>query len=155
VVVAALDVAVRRLAAGDEARARDVALTFKSADVSTEHAARFLADPARCLVVAEVAGDLAGFLLAYRLERLDRAAAQLFVYEIDVAPAYRRQGIGTQLMEYVRRLVDQEALMEAFVFTSRGNGPAVSLYTGTGGKIEEDAGMLFVYPGSPAGWNAR
>ncbi|MFN8179710.1 MAG: GNAT family N-acetyltransferase [bacterium] len=141
----------RRLTTGDEARARDVALTFKSADVPAEHAARFLADPAHVLVVAEAAGELAGFLLAYRLERLDRAGAQLFVYEIDVAPAHRRRGIGTRLMEYVRRLVDQESLMEAFVFTSRDNAPAVSPYTGTGGKIEEDGGVLFVYPGPTTG----
>jgi hypothetical protein len=38
--------------------------------------------------------------------------------------------------------------VEAFVLTSRDNAPAIALYTATGGSIEDDAGLCFVYPGT-------
>lgn len=121
---------------------------FKSAGVAAGHAAAFLANTANCLLVAEAAGELAGFVVAYRLDRLDRSAAQLFVYEIDVAPEFRRRGVGTRLMQQIGQLVEDEGLMEAFVVTDRGNVPAHRLYSRTGATLEGDASLVFVYPGS-------
>jgi ribosomal protein S18 acetylase RimI-like enzyme len=141
---------IRRLGPGDEPAACAIASLFKSANLSPGRAAQFLGNPANCLVVAEADDTPVGFLLAYRLERLDHQAGQLFVYEIDVAPDYQRRGIGTRLMEYVRALVRDEHLMEAFVLTSRDNDAALALYRATGGRIEDEAGILFVYPGGAA-----
>jgi len=95
-------------------------------------------------------GELAGFVLAYRLERLDREAAQLFVYEVGVTPQYRRDGIGARLMGHVRDLVAEEALMEAFVLTDQDNEAAVQLYRSTGGQVEGATSILFTYPGHAA-----
>ncbi len=75
-----------------------------------------------------MAGELAGFVLAYRLPRLDGEAAQLFVYELGVTSQYWHGGIGTSLMGYVRELVDEESLMEAFVLADQRNDAAVRLY---------------------------
>lgn len=143
----AADLSVRRLAPGDEAVARRLAGSFKATDISPANAGALLANSANCVVVAEAAGDLAGFLLAYRLDRMDHPAGQLFVYEIEVAPSWRRQGVGRALMHFARGIVRDERLMEAFVLTSRDNAPAIALYTATGGHIEDD-GLCFVYPGT-------
>jgi len=102
------------------------------------------------LIVAEMAGELAGFVLAYRLPRLDGEAAQLFVYELGVTSQYWHGGIGTSLMGYVRELVDEESLMEAFVLADQRNDAAVRLYHGTGGHVEGTGSVLFVYPGHAA-----
>ena len=96
---------VRRVGPEEAALARAVASVFKSAAITTEHAAEFLSSPANYLIVAEADGNLAGFALAYRLERLDRPAAQLLVYEVGVAPDLRRRGIGAGLMAFVRQIV--------------------------------------------------
>jgi hypothetical protein len=37
-------------------------------------------------------------------------------------------------------------MFEAFVLTSRGNEPARRLYERTGGRVEDDSAVLFVYP---------
>jgi aminoglycoside 3-N-acetyltransferase I len=143
-------VVIRRLKKGDEGCACQVAATFKGAQLSPARAARFLAKSANYLIVAEWAGSLAGFVLAYRLERLDRSAAQLFVYEVGVAPQYRRRRVGTRLIQQVRHLVDEESLMEAFVMADHDNDAAVRLYRSEGGQVEEAASVLFVYPGHAA-----
>ncbi len=143
-----MNVTIRRLRSGDDATACAVAQRFKASAVPLSRASGFLADPANYLVVAEVGGDTVGFLIAYRLERLDRPAPQLFVYSVGVAPEYQRRRIGTRLMEYVREVVAAEGFMDAFVFTSRGNEAAMGLYRETGGHVEDDRGVLFVYPGA-------
>lgn len=145
-----MDISVRRLNIGEEAVASNAARSFKAGAISPSHARAFLANPANYLVIAEVAGDLAGFLLAYRLDRLDRPAGQLFVYEVAVAAPYQRQHVGTALMQFARDVVRQEHLMEAFVLTSHDNAPAIALYTGTGAQIEDEASILLVYPGAAA-----
>ena len=145
-----LDVVIRKLEPGDEPRAAEACALFKSGTQSVQRAGRFLADPRNYLVVAEVGDDLAGFLVAYRLGRLDRDADQLFVYEIEVAREFRRRGVGTQLMQWVRRTVEDEHLMEAFVLTDRGNPAAIGLYGSTGAHVEGDSEILFVYPGHAA-----
>lgn len=145
-----MNVLIRRLKEGDEVCACQVAAAFKTAQLAPARAALFLANPANYLIVAESAGRLAGFVLAYRLDRLDRTAAQLFVYEVGVAPQYRRRRVGTRLLQHIRQLVDQESLMEAFVMTDHNNDAAVRLYRSTGGEVEEAASVLFVYPGHAA-----
>jgi aminoglycoside 3-N-acetyltransferase I len=139
---------VRRLEPGDESVARAVARKFKDADISDAQAGMFLANTSNYLIVAEPAGELAGFLLAYRLDRIDRPTGQLFVYEVAVDPSHRHKGLGTQLMQFARSIVEHERLMEAFTLTNRGNEAAIALYSGTGAELEDDRGMLFVYPGA-------
>jgi ribosomal protein S18 acetylase RimI-like enzyme len=147
-------VVIRRLKPGDEMRAGEVAATFKAAQCPLPRARRFLANPANYLIVAESAGELAGFALAYRLQRLDRAAAQLFVYEVGVTPQHRHGGIGASLMAYVRNVVAEESLIEAFVLTDQGNDAAMHLYRSTGGQVEGAGSVLFVYPGHAASYHA-
>ena len=145
-----MGVVIRRLKSGDETRAGEVAATFKAAQFPLPRASRFLANPANYLIVAEMAGELAGFVLAYRLQPLDREAPQLFVYEIGVTSQHRHGGIGTSLMGYVRELVAEESLMEAFVLADQRNDAAVRLYHSTGGHVEGAGNVLFVYPGHVA-----
>jgi ribosomal protein S18 acetylase RimI-like enzyme len=127
-----------------------VASQFKCAAITPAHASAFLANPANYLIVAEVGASHAGFTLAYRLDRLDRVTPQLFIYELDVAPEYRRQGIGTRLLAFVRDLVAAEHLMEAFVVADESNEPAVGLYRRSGARREAGAAAIFVYSGTGA-----
>lgn len=136
---------IRRLTPGDESVALRVAALFKSTASPLSRASQFLANGGNYLIVAEVASELTGFVIAYRLDRLDRDAGQLFVYEVGVLPQFRRRGIGTQLMREIRHLVAAEGLTEAFALTDQANVAAQRLYGGTGATIEQDQGMLFVY----------
>jgi ribosomal protein S18 acetylase RimI-like enzyme len=143
-----MDIAIRRLLPGDEAIATTAAARFKSVTPDAEWMARFLANSANHLIVASSGAEPVGLLLAYRIDRLDRPATQLFIYEVAVVPAWRRRGVGSRMIAFVRDLVRGQGWVEAFVITSRENVAARNLYQKTGGQIEEASGMVFVYPGA-------
>jgi ribosomal protein S18 acetylase RimI-like enzyme len=137
---------IRRLGADDAAQAEKAVRSFKKASRSAGSLETFLRNPANYLLVGEARGRVVGFLMAYRLERADRDANQMFVYEIDVAEDWRRQGLATALLREIVDLARAEGMFEAFVLTSRRNVAARRLYAGTGGRVEDDSAVLFVYP---------
>jgi ribosomal protein S18 acetylase RimI-like enzyme len=58
----------------------------------------------------------------------------LLIYEIDVEPTYRRQGIGTALMRELERLARDRGVGGSFVLTEPDNEAANALYASTGGE---------------------
>ena len=137
---------IKRLGANDGAQAEEAVRSFKKASRSAGSLEVFLRNPANYLLVGEAEDAVVGFLMAYRLERADREAGQMFVYEVDVAADWRRQGLGTALLGEIVALARAEGMFEVFVLTSRRNVAARRLYARTGGKVEDDSAVLFVYP---------
>ena len=138
---------VKRLEPKHASLAADVVRYFAAKDLPPEYLERFLANPANYLIVAHVEGELAGFLLAYALERLKEESHKMFIYEIEVAEGYRRKGVGTALINYVRDIVRRRKMVSAFVFTNHSNEGAVAFYKSTGAKVEGGDDLLFVYEG--------
>lgn len=141
---------IRRLGAGDETRLIEVARLFKSSKIDPAHAGAFLLNRSNVVIVAEREGQLAGFALCFLLDRIDRTARQLFIYEVDVAPEHQRSGVGTRLMEWVRAFVADERLMEAFVVADQNNTAAAGLYQTTGAHADGGPAVVFVFPGQAA-----
>jgi len=70
----------------------------------------------------------------------------LFLYSIDVAETYQRRGIGTALIEAVRKLGREQDCSESFVFTNESNLAGMQLYQSTGGKRSNpDDVVMFEY----------
>ncbi|MGA9996179.1 MAG: GNAT family N-acetyltransferase [Pyrinomonadaceae bacterium] len=136
---------IRRLRPGDEERASEVATFFKSSNISDAEARNFLSNSQNHLIVAEVNGELAGFLLGYALHRVDSSRSMMFLYEIDVAEQFQRRGVGRALVEELDRTCREQGFLKMFVLTNESNLPAVSLYQTTGGRRGEDDEALFVY----------
>jgi aminoglycoside 3-N-acetyltransferase I len=114
-------VTVRRLGPGDE----DVVGTLAELEPQTA-----LLQDARTVFVAAFDGEEpVGFAFGYDLPRRHGAASIFFVYELDVAERYRRQGIGRRLMEELLAGRD-----EAFVLTEPDNEAANALYAALGGR---------------------
>jgi ribosomal protein S18 acetylase RimI-like enzyme len=109
---------VRRLEAGDEAVACKAVATFKNSHPTDDYMTWFLSNKDNYLYVAELEGELAGFLLAYKLERCDGERAMMFLYEVEVLSQYRRQGIGRSLVEAVRRECEQGRMLMLFHTTN-------------------------------------
>ena len=137
---------IRRLGSADADEAERAVRTFKSTSRPASALRTFLGNIANYVLVAEVGGDAVGFLLAYRLERADRESSQMFVYEIGVSEAWRRRGLASALLGEIVALARAEAMFEVFVLTSRDNLAARGLYASTGGRVEDDAAVLYVYP---------
>jgi len=140
-----MNIQIRRLGRHDAGVAEKAVRGFKGSSRSAVSLQQFLANPANYLLIAEAEGEVGGFLMAYRLERADREASQMFVYELGVAMPWRGQGLATALVEEIKALARAEGMFEVFVLTSKGNEPARRLYARTGGIVEDDSAVLFVY----------
>ena len=109
-------------------------------------ASELLADDRTVFLVAFERGDPIGFVLAYELIRRHGAASQLFVYEVEVAAACRRQGVGTALLRELERLARVRGIRQGFVLTDGDNEPAMRLYEAVGGvRPHEETMWEFEY----------
>ena len=142
-----MELKVRRLEPKDAPLAADVVKSFAAKRVSLEYMERSLSNSLNYLIVAELDGDVAGFLLAHALQRLKQDSYKMFIYEIDVAKEQRRKGVGTALINHVREIIRKEPIMSAFVFTTYSNEGAVEFYKITGGKIENADDLMLMYEG--------
>lgn len=80
------------------------------------------------LVLAYDGEKIAGVAIAYELPH-PAGEHSLYVHELDTHPDYRRQGIGTQLMEEMKRIAKERDVKELWVGTEVDNTPANALYT--------------------------
>jgi aminoglycoside 3-N-acetyltransferase I len=101
----------RKLEPSDAALAQSVLTQFHGREVSTEYLAQWLRNPAHYLLVAEADGAIVGRLSAYALDSLDREAAAMFIYEIDVAENFRRRGAGAALIAHIKSLADEKRIL--------------------------------------------
>jgi ribosomal protein S18 acetylase RimI-like enzyme len=136
---------IRQLRPADAPVAASLVRQFRGDQIAVPYLERLLQNPANFLIVAETDGALLGFLFAHCIDRLHREETHYFIYELEVAPNRRRQGIGTALVRYLRNVAEREGV-EAFVLTNHSNRAAVSFYQATGARIENGDDLLFVYP---------
>jgi ribosomal protein S18 acetylase RimI-like enzyme len=81
--------------------------------------------------------DRWGFAFGYELPRRHGNPSILFVYELDVDPDCRRQGIATRLITELRRVAGSRGSTESFVLTDPENDAANALYASLGGERVE------------------
>lgn len=144
---------VKRLGTGDEPLARQTITTLKTEtplDVSealeVEYLEHFLRRDNNYLLVALVDEEPVGFVLAYRLMRVDRAQDMMLFYEVVVDEKHRHQGVGRALIFRLKQICHEKKIMKMWVSTNRSNAAAVALYKSTG-AIEDKHGdeLSFTY----------
>jgi GNAT superfamily N-acetyltransferase len=136
---------IRRLGPGDEAVLQQLAADEPEFDVagrsepaepvSRADAAAYLADPAVLHWVAEDDGLVVGDLLCYVERRSTKRPRDLLLYEIGVRESYRRQGIGTTLLEVMRKWMEDESVEEVWVLAD--NPEAEKFYASFGFARDE------------------
>ena len=142
---------ILRLTSNDAQKAKDAVRSLKSdragrtgASASLEHLESALGRDDLYLIAAFDDATPAGFLLAYRLPRVDRDREMVLLYDVEVAPSQRRKGIGTALIEKLKEEVRDQDLMKMWVITERSNAAAVHLYESTG-AIAQDVADTVVF----------
>jgi ribosomal protein S18 acetylase RimI-like enzyme len=120
---------VRRLGPGDEDVVRKLA--------EREPQVGLLADEATILLAAFQGKLPIGFVFGYELPRRHGAPSVLFIYELEVDAACRRQGIATRLMTELERIARSRGITEGFVLTEPDNAAANTLYELLGGERSE------------------
>jgi aminoglycoside 3-N-acetyltransferase I len=120
---------VRRLGPGDEEVVR------KLAEERPQTA--LLADERTIFLAAFQGAEPVGFVFGYDLPRRHGQPSILFVYELGVNAACRRQGIATRLMVELREIARARGAEESFVLTEPENVAANELYASLGGVRQE------------------
>ena len=82
----------------------------------------FLAEPGAECIVAESAGEIAGFVLT------DRRKSEGHIVTLDVLEAYRRQGLGSALLEAAERGLAARGVSKVYLETATTNAAAVAFW---------------------------
>ena len=95
-----------------------------------------LGRPHVIVLAARQGGDVVGGLVAYVLDKLERARSEVYIYDLAVAAAHRRQGIAEALIAQLRRTAHEIGAWVVYVQADHGDDPAIALYTKLG--VRED-----------------
>ena len=132
---AAAEVTIRRLGPDDSRLLDDVAGEVFDHPVDPALASEFLADARHHLVVACAGTTVVGMATALHYVHPDKPS-ELWINEIGVAPAYRRCGIGTRLLEALLAHGRAIGCREAWLGTEESNVAARRLYAKVRGREE-------------------
>ncbi len=77
-------------------------------------------------------GAVVGGLAAYELWKFEQERSEIYIYDLAVSAAHRRQGIATALIQELRSIAAQRGAYVVFVQADRGDDPAIALYTKLG-----------------------
>lgn len=88
------------------------------------------------VLVARVHDAVVGGLVAYELFKLERARSEIYIYDLAVAEAYRRQGIAMRLIGQLQAMARQRGAWVVYVQADHGDDPAIALYDKLGVREE-------------------
>jgi ribosomal protein S18 acetylase RimI-like enzyme len=121
---------IRRLGAEDLVEALSIGHLLDG-PVRRDAAQRFLASPTHHLLVAFVNGQPAGFISGVELTHPDKGT-EMFLYELGVDEAFRRQGIGRELTRALATLARERGCYGMWVGTEPDNVAALATYRSAG-----------------------
>lgn len=102
--------------------------TYETAPPDDAWLAGLLAREHVAVLVALSGTQVVGGLVAYELDKLERARRELYIYDLAVATGYRRRGIATALIEHLRTIAARRNVWVIYVQADYGDDPAIALY---------------------------
>ena len=79
-------------------------------------------------VVAVANEEVVGGLVAYALDKFECERREFYIYDLAVAEPWRRQGVATALIAYLRKIAAQVGAWVLYVQADYGDDPAIALY---------------------------
>lgn len=129
---------IRRLDSVDLGLARELnhlfgvafedAETYGGAPPTDAHLAGLLAKDHVIVLVACLGEQVVGGLVAYELDKLERARSEIYIYDLAVSETHRRRGIATALINALRQMAGPRGAHVIFIQADRGDVAAVALY---------------------------
>jgi len=110
--------------------------TYCAEPPSDAYLAGLLAKEGLIVLVALLAEQVVGGLVAYELDKIERARRELYIYDLAVAEAHRRCGIATALIERLREIAISRGARIIYVQADYGDDPAIALYEKLGVREE-------------------
>ncbi|KAM3115154.1 AAC(3)-I family aminoglycoside N-acetyltransferase [Phormidesmis sp. 146-33] len=81
-------------------------------------------------------GSVVGGIAAYELQKFEQERSEIYIYDLAVAEAHRREGIATALIQELKRIASTRAAYVIFVQADVEDAPAIALYTKLGVREE-------------------
>lgn len=103
---------------------------------SDEYLASLLANEQVIALAAVEDSVVTGGLVAYELDKFEKARREIYIYDLAVSEAYRRRGIASALISTLRAIARARAAYVIFVQADYGDDPAIALYEKFGGREE-------------------
>ena len=110
--------------------------TYGKARPGRAYTERLLANEHFIGLAALKEGEVAGALAAYVLPKFEQERSEVYIYDLAVLEAHRRQGIATALIRKLQEIAGERGAYVIFVQADHGDDPAIALYTKLG--IRED-----------------
>ena len=137
---------IRKLAPDDVALMDAMLITFGAAFDELEtytarrpsraYLARLLRSESFIALAALKNGSIVGGIAAYELQKFEQERCEIYIYDLAVAVAHRREGIATALIQELRNIAAERGAYVIFVQADIGDEPAIALYTKLG--VRED-----------------
>jgi aminoglycoside 3-N-acetyltransferase I len=95
----------------------------------TESYLKSLLSKEHVAVLAAMTGhEVVGGLVAYELEKFERARSEFYIYDLAVSLKHRQRGIATSLIQCLREIAARRGAWVIFVQADNGDEPAIALY---------------------------
>ena len=115
----------------------DEQATYKSKRPSRVYLNRLLDSEEFVCLAALEDEHVVGALTAYELKKYEMQRSEMYIYDLAVRKAYRRQGVATGLIEMLKPIAKAKGAWVIFVQADYGDEPAIALYSKMG--IKENA----------------
>lgn len=137
-----MTISYRRLPPGDVAGLRQLLALFSDAFAEPEtyrakppsdaYLADLLASDLFAALVASDGDSVVGGLTAYILPKPEQERSEMYIYDLAVAEAFRRQRIATGLISELKPIARDHGCHVIFVQADAGDEPAIALYGSLG-----------------------
>jgi aminoglycoside 3-N-acetyltransferase I len=110
--------------------------TYSSSRPSNAYLQRLLSSDYFIVLAALKNGLVVGGIAAYELQKFEQERSEIYIYDLAVAAAHRREGIATKLIQELKKIAIARSAYVIFIQADIGDHPAIALYTKLG--IRED-----------------
>jgi aminoglycoside 3-N-acetyltransferase I len=128
-------VALRKML-GMFGRSFDDLPTYTAMQPDDAYLERLLGSPMFIAVAALAGTNVVGGLAGYVLQKFEQARAELYIYDLAVDEAHRRQGVATAMIQALKKVAAARGIYVIFVQADHGDDAAIGLYSKLG--VRED-----------------
>jgi aminoglycoside 3-N-acetyltransferase I len=148
-VLSANDVEVMREMLAMFGDAFDDRAAYTRAQPDDSYLGELLANGAFIAIAAMSDTRVIGGLTAYVLPKFEQVRTEIYIYDLAVDLAHRRNGIATAMIEELKKIAQAKAAYVIFVQADHGDSAAIALYTKLGSK--EDVLHFDIAPNEEGG----
>jgi aminoglycoside 3-N-acetyltransferase I len=110
--------------------------TYSSSCPSSSYLKRLLSSDYFIALAALKNGAVVGGIAAYELQKFEQERSEIYIYDLAVAAAHRREGIATALIQELKKIAVARSAYVIFVQADMGDDPAIALYNKLGTREE-------------------